>query len=121
MRPSSTCLSSHHDSALLLLAMSLAACIPMVTATQEGAMAGIASAGAGLATLAATALGLQPTQVGAVASASVAAAAAVTAGMVIYDYVSPSTRVKGVGEAKFARSGGNLRWSTVRAPGNCGM
>jgi hypothetical protein len=120
VRPSTTCLSSHRDSALLL-AVSLAVCIPMVTATQEGAMAGIASAGAGLATLAATALGLQPTQVGAVASASAAAVATVTAGMVIYDYVSPSTRVKGVGEAKFARSGGNLRWSTVRAPGNCGM
>ena len=102
------------------VALLLAAFIPMVTATEEGATSSIASAGASLMTLAATAIGLQPTQVD-VASAAAAAATAVTATIVIPDYVSPSTRVKVPGEAKFARSGGALRWTKVKAPGNCGM
>ena len=94
----------------------------MVTATQEGVTSSIASAGAGLMTLAATAIGLQPTQVGVVtATAAATAISAVTASMVIPYYISPSTRVKVPGEAKFARSGGTLRWTTVKAPGNCGM
>ena len=103
----------------VFLAILLAAFIPMASATGESAGASISSAGAGLMTLAATAIGLQPTQVG-VAAATVAAAA-ITARIVIPDYISPSTRVKVPGEAKFARSGGTLRWTTVKAPGNCGV
>ena len=104
----------------VFLAILLATFIPMASATGESAAANMRSAGAGLMTLAATAIGLQPTQAG-VATAATVAATAITARIVIPDYISPSTRVKVPGEAKFARSGGNLRWTTVKAPGDCGV
>ena len=79
--------------------------VPLVDAVNTGAAASAAVSG-GLAALAA-AVGIQPA---AAAGAAAGAAAAFTASIVIPDYVSPVTRTGG---AKFARSGGNLRWTTL--------
>jgi hypothetical protein len=87
--------------------------VPLVDAVNTGAAASAAVSG-GLAALAA-AVGIQPA---AGAAAAGAAAAAFTASIVIPDYVSPVTRTGG---AKFARSGGNLRWTTLAGPDDCGM
>jgi hypothetical protein len=83
--------------------------VPLVDAVNTGAAASAAVSG-GLAALAA-AVGIQP-------AAAAGAAAAFTASIVIPDYVSPVTRTGG---AKFARSGGNLRWTTLAGPDDCGM
>jgi hypothetical protein len=87
--------------------------VPLVDAVNTGAAASAAVSG-GLAALAA-AVGIQPA---AAAGAAAGAAAAFTASIVIPDYVSPVTRTGG---AKFARSGGNLRWTTLAGPDDCGM
>ena len=88
--------------------------VPLVDAVNTGAAASAAVSG-GLAALAA-AVGIQPAA--AAGTAAAGAAAAFTASIVIPDYVSPVTRTGG---AKFARSGGNLRWTTLAGPDDCGM
>ena len=88
--------------------------VPLADAVNTGAAASAAVSG-GLAALAA-AVGIQPAA--AAGAAAAGAAAAFTASIVIPDYVSPVTRTGG---AKFARSGGNLRWTTLAGPDDCGM